>query len=125
MRVLAVLAAALILAPAASSWPNADLKVTVWPKGKSGPSSTWTLRCDPRPRGTHPNPDGACLALTRHPRALRPVLGEIVCTEQRDGPEVALVRGTFRGKRIRATFNRTDGCEIRRWNALAALLPRG
>ena len=79
----------------------------------------------PGHEGRTPNPDGACLALARHPRALSPVPGEIVCTEQRDGPEVALVRGTFRGKRIRATFNRTDGCEIRRWNALAALLPRG
>jgi Subtilisin inhibitor-like len=125
VRAFAVVLSALVLAPIASAWPNAALRVTVWPKGKSGASHTWTLRCDyPGPRGTHPRPEAACLALARHARALRPVPDEVACTQQWDGPEVALVRGTFRGKRIRATFNRTDGCEIRRWNALAALLPR-
>lgn len=124
MRVLALLAVALVFAPAASAWPNASLKVTVWPKGKSAPSATWTLRCEPQPRGTHPNPDGACRALARHPRALKAVPDDVGCTQQWDGPEVALVRGTFRGKRIRARFNRINGCEISRWDALSALLPR-
>ena len=116
--------AALVFAPLASAWPNASLKVTVWPKGKSGTSHTWTLHCDPQPRGTHPDPEGACLALSRHPRALKPVAKGAGCTQQWDGPQVALVRGTFRGKQIRTRFKRTDGCEISRWNALSALLPR-
>jgi hypothetical protein len=125
VRVLALLAAALVLAPTAAAWPNANLEVTVWPKGKTGPSHTWTLRCDyPGPRGTHPRPNAACLALARHPKALKPVKERTGCTQQWDGPQVALVRGTFRGKRIRAWFERTDGCEIARWNALSALLPR-
>ncbi len=125
MRTLAVLAAALVFAPVAAAWPNANLKVTVWPKGKSGSSRTWTLRCDyPGPRGTHPSPSGACLALARHPRALKPVPQGVGCTQQWDGPEVAYVRGGFRGKRVRAWFKRTNGCEIGRWNGLAALLPR-
>ena len=124
MRVLAVLAAALVLAPLASAWPNASLRITVWPKGKQGVSHTWTLRCTyPGPRGTHPHPEGACLALSRHARALKPVPDGVGCTEQSDGPQVALVRGTFRGKEIRARFERTDGCEIRRWDALRALFP--
>ena len=123
MRALAVLAAALVFAPAASAWPSATLKVTVWPKGKSRASHTWTLRCDPQPRGTHPNPSGACFALARHPRALKPVRKNVGCTQQYDGAEVALVRGTFRGKHIRARFNRTNGCEIGRWDALRRCFP--
>ena len=124
MRALAALAAALVFAPVAAAWPTASLKVTVWPKGKSGPSTTWTLRCDPQPRGTHPRPSRACLALARHPRALKPVPQGVGCTQQWDGPEIAYVRGGFRGKRIRAWFKRTNGCEIGRWNALGPLLPR-
>jgi hypothetical protein len=124
VRVFAVLAAALAFAPLASAWPNASLKVTVWPKGKQHASHTWTVRCTyPGPRGTHPNPEGACLALSRHARALKPVPDGVGCTQQRDGPQVALVRGTFRGKEIRARFKRTDGCEIGRWDALRALFP--
>jgi len=125
MRAFAVLLAALVLVPAASAWPNAVLKVTVWPNGKSGASTTWTLRCDyPGPRGTHPTPEAACLALARHPRALKPVPEGTACTQHWDGPEVARVRGNFRGKRIRSMFDRTNGCAISRWNALSALLPR-
>jgi hypothetical protein len=123
MRPVLVVAAALLLVPAASAWPRAALKVTVWPEGKSGESTTWTLRCNP-PRGTHPDPEGACLALARHPRALKPVPKDVGCTQIWGGPQVALVRGTFRGKHVRAWFKRTDGCEIGRWNALSALLPR-
>jgi hypothetical protein len=123
VRLLLVVAAALIFAPTASAWPNAALKVTVWPKGKRGPYSTWILRCNP-PRGTHPNAEGACFALARHGRALKRVPKDIGCTQNWDGPEVALVRGTFRGKRVRTWFNRANGCEIARWNALSALLPR-
>jgi hypothetical protein len=123
MRPLLVVAAALLLAPAALAWPSAALKVTVWPKGKSGEYTTWTLRCNP-PRGTHPNAEGACLALARHPRALKPVRKDVGCTQIWGGPQVGLVRGTFRGKHVRASFKRTDGCEIGRWNALSALLSR-
>jgi Subtilisin inhibitor-like len=122
MRILAVVTAALFVVPAASAWPNASLKVTVWPDGKKAASQSWTLRCDPRPRGTHPDPAAACVALARHARALKPVPPNVGCTQQWDGPEVALVRGTFRGKPVRAWFNRTNGCEIGRWDALSALL---
>ena len=122
MRFLLISAVALVLVPAAFAWPNASLKVTVWPKGKQGASHTWTLRCTyPGPRGTHPSPEAACLALARHPRALKPVPQGVGCTQQWDGPQVALVRGKFRGKPVRAWFRRTDGCQIGRWNALKPL----
>jgi hypothetical protein len=123
VRPLLVVALALLLVPAASAWPSATLTVTLWPKGKHGRSTTWTLRCDPSPRGSHPRPSAACRALARHPRALRPVSKGVACAELYSGPQVALVRGRFRGKRIRSWFKRTDSCETGRWNALSALLP--
>jgi hypothetical protein len=45
-----------------------------------------------------------------------------LCTQQYGGPQVAEVTGTFHGRQVRAVFRRTDGCEIARWNSLAALL---
>jgi len=44
-----------------------------------------------------------------------------MCTEIYGGPQEALVRGVFRGRRVRATFRRRDGCEINRWNRVAFL----
>jgi hypothetical protein len=34
-----------------------------------------------------------------------------------------LVTGRFRGVRIRARFNRRNGCEIARWNRVRFLFP--
>ena len=45
-----------------------------------------------------------------------------LCTQQYGGPQVATVTGKFHGRQVQAEFRRTDGCEIARWNALAALL---
>lgn len=45
-----------------------------------------------------------------------------LCTQQYGGPQVAVVTGIFHGRQVHATFQRTDGCEIARWNSLAALL---
>jgi hypothetical protein len=38
------------------------------------------------------------------------------------GPQVAEVRGTWDGVDVDARFQRTDGCEIARWDRLAPLL---
>ena len=42
------------------------------------------------------------------------------------GAQTARVVGTLDGKRIAATFSRSDGCQIGRWNRVSPwLLPRG
>ncbi|HEY7003034.1 MAG TPA: SSI family serine proteinase inhibitor [Gaiellaceae bacterium] len=97
--------------------PRYDLTITYWPKGKDGPSSKATLTCAPN-GGTHPDPDEACAALAAHPEALHPVPLDFACTEIYGGDQVALVTGA----ELRAVFNRTNGCEIERWDALAPLL---
>ena len=47
-----------------------------------------------------------------------------ICTEIYGGPEVATVTGTLDGKDVDATFTRTNGCEIGRFDAAAPLWTR-
>ena len=50
-----------------------------------------------------------------------PTPGGAVCTEIYGGPAVAKVEGLYRGETVDATFVRTDGCEIERWDRHAFL----
>ena len=97
--------------------PRYDLQITYWPEGKDGESRTATLTCDPD-GGTHPDPAKACAALDAHPEALHPVPGDMACTQIYGGDQVALVEGNG----VHAIFNRSNGCEIERWDALAPVL---
>jgi hypothetical protein len=82
----------------------------------------WTLQCNPT-GGTHPNAARACARLASLEAPFRPVPKDAMCTQIYGGPEEALVTGTFRGRPVRAVFKRTNGCEIARWNRVAALFP--
>jgi hypothetical protein len=46
-----------------------------------------------------------------------------VCTDIFGGPETASVSGELRGESVRGDFRRQNGCEIKRWKAIAGLLP--
>jgi hypothetical protein len=118
----AVLAAGLAVAgPAAAQW-STDLRITVWPDGKGNGSKTWTVRCNPL-GGTLPNRARACRTLSALKAPFAPVPNGSVCTQISGGPAVAYVRGTFRGRRVSTWFNRTDGCQIERWNRVRTLFP--
>jgi hypothetical protein len=93
---------------------TADLVVTVWPSGPDGPARRHRVRCPG---------DAACRGLSA--ARLRPVPPNVACTEIYGGPATARVRGTLRGKRVDARFDRTNGCEIARWQRNAALLRGG
>jgi hypothetical protein len=99
------------------SQPRYDLQITYWPEGKDGESRTAELTCDPN-GGTHPDPARACTALDAHPEALHPVPADMACTQIYGGDQVALVEGNG----VHAIFNRSNGCEIERWDALAPVL---
>jgi hypothetical protein len=101
----------------APAQPRYDLTITYWPEGREGPSSTATLTCGPN-GGTHPDVAKACAALEAHPEALHPVPLDMACTQIYGGDQVA----TIEGSDLKATFNRSDGCEIARWDALAPVL---
>lgn len=44
------------------------------------------------------------------------------CTDLFGGPETARVSGELRGTSVAGEFKRQNGCEIKRWDALADLL---
>jgi hypothetical protein len=104
----------------ASSGPVTQLRVEFRAAAGSEPVSV-TLSCNP-PAGDHPRAAAACATLAHHEDAFRPVPGDVACTEIYGGPEKASVTGTFRGQQVKARFERTDGCEIARWDALDPLL---
>lgn len=82
---------------------------------------TFSLTCDP-PGEDHPDPEAACRTLDQLKSPFAPVPKNVACTEIYGGPQTARVTGTFRGEPVAAEFNRTNGCEIARWDAHAALL---
>ena len=111
----------------AATTSRTSLRVTYWENGaNTGSSVTWTLRCNP-PRGSLPRKALACRQLARGgPRLFAALPPDIVCTQIYGGPQKARVVGTVAGKRVWATFARTNGCEIGRWNRVSPwLLPPG
>jgi hypothetical protein len=42
---------------------------------------------------------------------------------QYGGPATARITGTWHGRPVDATYKRTDGCEISRWQGLVPVLP--
>ena len=110
------LVAAVALAPT-------SLTVTAWPEGqRAGHGRTWTLTCGPV-GGTHPQRARACRQLAAVPAPFAPAPEDVVCTEIFGGPQEALVRGRFRGRRVWVRFSREDGCQIARWDRIRAVFP--
>jgi hypothetical protein len=104
--------------------PRTDLEISVWAQGTDGPVRTWTLRCPPAGRQTAA--ERACSRLDALGEdAFKPVPHGVACAQIFGGPEVAEVRGTFRGRRIMARFSREDACRIERWDRHAFLFVIG
>ncbi len=125
----AILGVALVSGGASLAGPQTGsaLRITYWEDGaKPGASTTWTLRCGP-PRGTLPQPARACRRLaSAGAKPFAPTPENAVCTEIYGGPQKARVVGTVGTTRVRATFARTNGCEIARWNRISPwLVPPG
>jgi hypothetical protein len=101
------------------------LRVTVRNAG-GGADGTFELYCHPG-GGSHPDPHRACAAAERNTRwgkdPFAPVPEGSVCTMQYGGPATAHVTGTWAGRRVDATYDRRDGCQIARWDRLVPLLP--
>jgi hypothetical protein len=97
-----------------------SLEISVTPGGEA-PTRIWTLRCPNG--GTLPDAAEACSKLESLDDPFAPVPKDVACTEIYGGPQVAEVRGTFRGEPVNAHFNRTNGCEIERWDNVQFLFP--
>ena len=101
-----------------------ELTVRFWPQGPDGESVEATLTCDPA-GGSHPDPEAACAALAADPEALEPVAPDMACTMIFGGPEQATVVGVIDGEEVEAAFERSNGCELDRWDRMAVLLQLG
>jgi hypothetical protein len=127
---LAFAAAALCACAPGSAGTTATgtaLTVTYWGDGaQTADRVQWTLRCNP-PRGTLGRAATACRKLANvGVRVFAPVGKNVGCTQIYGGPQVARVVGSVKGNRVWATFNRTDGCQISRWDRVSPwLLPTG
>lgn len=97
-----------------------ELTITVRESRDAEPM-TWTLTCDP-PGGDHPNPEAACAALAKAKNPFSPVPKDMACAEIFGGEQTATIEGTWQGKRVRAVYTRTNGCEISRWDSVAPAL---
>ncbi|SCK08076.1 SSI family serine proteinase inhibitor [Streptomyces sp. WMMB 322] len=102
------------------------LTVTVAESGGATADGTYELYCHPT-AGDHRDAEEACDRLDemtvwgKDPFA--PVTPGMHCTLQYGGAASAHVRGVWAGKRVDAHFNRENGCEMKRWDALVPLLP--
>jgi hypothetical protein len=113
------------VAVAATHGAGDHLTVTVRGTG-DGTDGTYELRCHPG-GGSHPDVDEACAALDRGSRwgkdTFAPVPAGRVCTMQYGGPATAHVTGDWAGRPVDTTYDRSDGCEIARWDRLVPVLP--
>ena len=114
-------------APAPASAPRGDhLRITVAHTGDPAQDGTYHLYCHPA-RGSHPSPKAACRHLDRRTTwgkdLFAPVPPNTACTKQYGGPATAHVTGRWAGRPVDARYNRTDGCEIDRWNKMEPVLP--
>lgn len=122
MLLTAVLASAAVSLPAASA-TTARIHLHVRVVVGDGTSRNWVLNCNPSAGSTHPNAKRACALLNRAGMAvLAPVPRGVACTMIYGGPQRATVTGRWGSKQVKASFNRTNGCEVARWQRLIALL---
>jgi hypothetical protein len=103
--------------------PPTSLQITVWPKGRGLGSFSTTLVCDP-PGGTHPSPAKTCAYLRTIENPFGPHPLELPCVLKKSGPEIAVVRGTYRAEPVETQFDRTDSCETRRWERVEIVFER-
>lgn len=103
-----------------------DTKLTVTYQGnpKAEPV-VMQLTCEPT-GGNHPRAAEACERLAAaEQQGADPFAApapDQMCTFIYGGPQTATVVGTWNGSDVKATFSRTDGCEISRWDAIEPVL---
>ncbi|MFD9405507.1 SSI family serine proteinase inhibitor [Streptomyces sp. NPDC059989] len=104
------------------------LTITMAKTGNRQMDREYQLECGPA-GGNHPWPQESCATLERltdeGKDPFAPVSNSEICTAQNGGPATARITGSWHGRKVNATFRRTNGCEIDRWDELEPLLPSG
>ena len=108
--------------PSTSTDAASELTITVT-ESAGAPPTKWTLTCGSGDAsGDHPDPGAACAALQAvvdgggDPFA--PVPDDAACTQIYGGSATATITGSWQGRDVDASYSRTDGCEIARWDPL-------
>ena len=104
---------------AAKNGQLAELVVRVDDDGARGGDAPRELRLS----CAKPTDSSACGAAAEVSEAdLQKNPGDMACTQVYGGPEEATITGMLRGAAVDASFKRTDGCQIARWNGVKDLL---
>ncbi|MFF9898580.1 SSI family serine proteinase inhibitor [Streptomyces longispororuber] len=110
-------------------WDHAagrDRLTVTFSEGSGTAARTYKLECRPA-GGSHPSARAACERLEQLASEgidpFKPVPRGAMCTQVYGGPQTARVTGTWKGRPVDASFRRTDGCEVGRWNTLVPVLP--
>jgi hypothetical protein len=125
MRAIVLVAAALVITACGSDEPAtqgsgiANLTISVDRDGKDSGNVPIELKLN----CASASESDACQAADAISKQdLAPTPGNQACTQIFGGPETATIKGTLHGEPVDATFSRTDGCEIERWQRVAPLL---
>ncbi len=103
--------------------PTTSLTFIVFPNGlDKGGVEEYVLRCGPA-GGTVPHPGTACKVLNALQDPFAAVPAGTICTDLALGPEVARVKGQLHGRTVSTKLTVAGGCEINRWQRLAAVVP--
>ncbi|QVQ50449.1 hypothetical protein J4H86_16150 [Spiractinospora alimapuensis] len=101
--------------------------VTLDPEGEELPDeerepAEWTLTCGPE-GGDHPDPEAACADLEDLDlEEVEEAGGDEPCTMIYGGNAQATVSGHIGETEVDLEFDRTDGCEIHRWDVMGTVL---
>ncbi|WP_308405574.1 SSI family serine proteinase inhibitor [Streptomyces tardus] len=115
---------------AGGALPTAGTLTVVYQEDAEARTERFELKCGPagRAAGSHPSASRACAAVDQAVRGPKspwePISKDAVCTQRYGGPQTARVTGTWAGREVSADFERTNGCEIARWDTLTPALPR-
>ncbi|MEU1404163.1 SSI family serine proteinase inhibitor [Streptomyces sp. NPDC005728] len=92
-----------------------------------GRDGTYEVSCHPG-AGRHPDVAEACRVLDSNTRwgrdTFAPVATGTFCTMEYGGPATAHVTGIWAGRPVDASYDRSNGCGIGRWDRMVPLLPR-
>lgn len=118
------LAAVFVVTDPSRAWgtANPETSLAIEIRSREGVEpERYALTCGP-PGGTLPDARGACERLVEAGDPFAPLPPGAMCAGIYGGPEVATVRGVFRGRQVNAVYRRNDGCAIARYARLMRLL---
>ncbi|WP_103503063.1 MULTISPECIES: SSI family serine proteinase inhibitor [Streptomyces] len=102
--------------------PESRLSISVSETGDPADAKTYNLTCGPA-GGDHSNASAACDELTTAGEGVfSPVSRSAVCTQMHGGDATAHITGVWAGAPVDATFSRSNGCEMHRWDQLGTVL---